>query len=267
MAKKATSESAGASRAPPKRKKYKKNFLKQVIARIDFTPLEGMAPKGPPKSFYEAIKDRFPIPETKEVLARNLRISPEKTEETSEKIREWIYHGKARDKYLALGKAVLAVEYSTYDFFEVLSADFLAAVAALRDAFEDIQVTRLGLRYIDNIEFDEENPTDWSQYLQPNLLAIFNIVPDQKTISRAFQILELNDGETSLRFQFGMPNPDYPAQIRKKVFIMDTDAYCTLMLSHDEITKYLNSFHERINQMFESVITDGLRKKMGVNSA
>jgi uncharacterized protein (TIGR04255 family) len=267
MAKRTTNQTPATSPAAPKRKKYKKNFLKQVIARIDFNPLRDFEPKGPPKSFYEAIKDRFPIPETKKVIAPNLRIGAEKAEVTGEEHREFIYHSKARDKYLALGREVLAVEFSTYDSFEVLSADFLAAVGALDKAFEEVQVTRLGLRYIDNIELYEENPTDWSQYLHPNLLAIFKIVPDQKLISRAFQILEINDGETSLRFQFGMPNPDYPAQIRKKSFIMDTDAFCTLMLNFGEITKYLNEFHDRINQTFESVITDGFRKKMGVNGA
>src|SRR5215831_16960077 len=100
MARRAANQTAGTPPAPPKRKKYKKNFLKQVIARIDFTPIDAIEPKGPPKAFYESIKDRFPIPETKTILAKSLRIGPgaEKTEETSHELREWVYHGKARDK-------------------------------------------------------------------------------------------------------------------------------------------------------------------------
>jgi uncharacterized protein (TIGR04255 family) len=269
MAKKATNQVAAATPELPGRKKYRRNFLKQVIARIDFVPIEDMEPKGPPKSFYKAIKARFPIPEIKTIHAKTLRISTgaEKSEETSLELREWIYHGNARDKYLAVGRAGLAVEYSTYSSFEVLREDFLAAVVALFEAYGGLQVVRLGLRYINNIELNEENPTSWDKYIRPDLLAIFKIAPDQKTISRAFQILEMTDAEVSLRFQYGMPNPDYPAQIRKKVFVMDTDASCTLILGRDEITRYLNQFHDRINLMFESVITNDLRKKMGVRGA
>src|SRR5207302_3519038 len=134
---------------------------KQVIARIDFRPLEKMEPKGPPKSFYSAIKSRFPIPETKEIIAASLQIGPEKATQTSQKRHEWLYYGKARSKYLAVSEGWLAVEYSTYRSFEGLRDDFLAAVDALCGAYEGVQVTRLGLRYIDNIELNEPGPTDW----------------------------------------------------------------------------------------------------------
>jgi uncharacterized protein (TIGR04255 family) len=266
MATKTKKRATAAKAAQPKRKKYKKHFLTQVIARIDFAPVEKLGHKGPPKPFYEAIRSRFPIAETKTLIARSLQIGPgdQKPQEMSQELREWVYHGKVRDKYLSVAQNMLAVEYSTYQTFEILREDFLKGIDALRTTFGDIQATRLGLRYIDNIELNEENPTDWKKYLHPNLLSIFKIATDLKTIARAFQILEINDGETCIRFQFGMPNPDYPAPIRKKTFTMDTDAYCNLLLSRDEVAQYLDRFHSQINRLFESVITDGLREKMGV---
>ncbi len=44
-----------------KRRKYKRDFLVQVIVRIDFdTPLP-IATTGPEKSIYTTVKERFPI--------------------------------------------------------------------------------------------------------------------------------------------------------------------------------------------------------------
>ena len=61
-----------------------------------------------------------------------------------------------------------------------------------------------------------------------------------------------------------MPNPDFPAVIKRKSFTLDYDAYCTQLLDKTDIPAFLDRFHDRINSSFEKVITDGLRKKMGV---
>jgi 16S rRNA (cytosine(1402)-N(4))-methyltransferase len=72
-----------------------------------------------------------------------------------------------------------------------------------------------------------------------------------------------NYGEDSLRFQFGMLNPDYPSPIKKKVFTLDHDMYTNKLLEQSEIPVVLDRFHERISNSFERVITNGLRSKMG----
>ncbi len=95
------------------------------------------------------------------------------------------------------------------------------------------------------------------------LNSIFELAKERKLLSRAFSTLELNYGDISMRFQFGMSNPDYPAQIRKKIYVLDYDVYTNAFLEWRNIPEYLNRFHEKINESFESVITDGLRAKMG----
>ena len=53
-----------------------------------------------------------------------------------------------------------------------------------------------------------------------------------------------------------MHNPDFPAPIKKKIFILDYDAYCSGILTKDEIFKNLPIFHAEIQRLFESSITD-----------
>ena len=244
------------------RKKYKKDFLKKVIVRIDFdTPLP-IAKKGLAPSIYDTVKDRFPITEEKKVIGKELLIGPGDTKERSIETKEWHYYGKNRKKHLTITPGMVFVEYDKYEYYETLKEDFLSVVEALFKSYPKIQAKRLGLRYIDEIEIPNESPTEWDKYLKPELNTIFALADNQETISRAFHVLEFNFGEDLLRFQFGMFNPDYPASIKKKIYTLDYDMYVTKILDKSEIDETLDRFHEKVNHSFEDVITDELREIM-----
>jgi uncharacterized protein (TIGR04255 family) len=245
-----------------KRRKYKKDFLDKVIVRIDFdTPLP-IATTGPAKSIYTTVKERFPITEEKKVIGRELLIGPSVTKERSIETKEWHYYGKNREKHLTVSPKFMFIEYNKYEYYEMLRDDFLSVSNALFDAYPKLQVQRLGLRYIDNIKIPDEKPMEWDKYLKPELNSIFAIADNKNTISRVFHVLEFNYGEDSLRFQFGMFNPDYPAPIKKKIYTLDYDMYVTKILDKSDIEQTLDRFHEKVNQSFEEVITDELRKIM-----
>ncbi|MCK5723742.1 MAG: TIGR04255 family protein, partial [Gammaproteobacteria bacterium] len=140
--------------------------------------------------------------------------------------------------------------------------DFLSVVEALFKSYPKIQVKRLVLRYVDNIDIPNESPTEWDKYLKPELNTIFALAGNRETISRAFHVLEFNYGEDFLRFQFGMFNPDYPAPIKKKIYTLDFDMYVTKILNKTDIEETLDRFHEKVSEFFEEVITDELRKIM-----
>lgn len=245
-----------------KRRKYKKDFLTKVIVRIDFdTPLP-IAADGPAKGIYATVKERFPITEERKVIGKELLIGQNVTKERSIETKEWHYYGKNREKHLTVTPNVMFIEYNKYEYYEMLRDDFLSVSNALFDAYPKLQVKRLGLRYIDNIDIPEGKPMEWDKYLKPELNSIFAIADNKETISRAFHVLEFNYGENSLRFQFGMFNPDYPAPIKKKIYTLDFDMYVTRLLEKTDIEQTLKHFHEKVSYSFEEVITDELRKIM-----
>lgn len=250
---------------------YQKNYLTQVIARIDFGAIPALSSSGPPAAITKVLKKGFPYPEQKKLMMRSIRFGfgEGKTEqEAAEDIYQWFYYSENRDKTVHITGDCMYVEYKKYKSFDTLNSDFLMILDAIYKAFPDLQVTRMGLRYVDNIEMPtEKNPTDWSAYLDPRLLSIFDIADDASTISRAFQILEFNYGTYNMRFQYGMHNADYPAPIRKKVFTLDYDAYCQSLLERQEIADNLVTFHGKIKASFEEVITEGLRRKMRKSNA
>ena len=57
-----------------------------------------------------------------------------------------------------------------------------------------------------------------------------------------------------------MHNPDYPAQIKKKIFILDMDVYFNGILNKSDILDHFPKFHSSIQDLFEDSITDAYRR-------
>lgn len=86
-------------------------------------------------------------------------------------------------------------------------------------------------------------------------------VPDTQPV-RNFHNMEFKYDDFNLRFQFGMHNPDYPAAIRQKIFILDFDAYFQGAFENNQMPAMLDNFHNAIQTLFERSITDNLRERM-----
>jgi uncharacterized protein (TIGR04255 family) len=244
-------------------RKYKRDFLNKVIARIDFDTPAPMTSAGPAKGIYATVKERFPITEERKVIGKEFLIGKDVTKERLIETKEWHYYGTHREKHLSISPAFMLIGYTKYEYYEKLRDDFVSVSNALFNAYPKLQVKRLGLRYINHIAVSEGKPIEWDKYLKSELNSMLAIADAKERISRVFHILEFNYGEELLRFQFGMFNPDYPAPIKKKIYTLDYDMYIAKLLDKTDIVQTLNRFHEKVNNFFEEVITDELRKIMG----
>jgi uncharacterized protein (TIGR04255 family) len=131
--------------------------------------------------------------------------------------------------------------------------------------YPSAQVTRLGVRYINFVALQEANPFDWSGWIDPRLTGSLGFPSDPKRIARSMHVLELEyQDDVRLKYQFGVPNPDYPAPVKQKHFVMDLDASIARILDVAEVKGLLEPMHDYIKQLFEDSIKDSLRAKMGV---
>jgi uncharacterized protein (TIGR04255 family) len=242
--------------------KYSKPFLADVIVRIDYTsPIDDINLTLPKQISNKAL-EFFPIFEPKDIITQDMLISPEVGKVETITQREWNYYGKNREKRLALTSKCCFIDYSKYESFEQLKKEFMNFVKLLFEMYADLQVMRFGLRYINNIKLDEPNLTDWKIYLGEILLSIFDISDSKEIIARVFNNLILKYDDIFLNFRYGMPNPDFPAPISQKMFVMDFDAYYSGPQDYNDLTKNIDTFHERIQKLFESLIKEPLREKM-----
>jgi uncharacterized protein (TIGR04255 family) len=241
---------------------YKRNFLTEVIARIDFvSPLDAVA-KELPKAFSKVALMHFPIDEPKPAFAQELLVSEKEIATRRQEFMEWNFHGRNRDKRLTLTPQAFFVTYKKYEAYENLRTEFVAVVEVFFSCFEQAQPSRLGLRYINQLDVPGENPLDWGRYVNDRLLGLFSYSVQDAEPARIFHNFEAVFRNFNLRFQFGLHNPDYPAPIRRRLFILDYDAYFNGLLEPREISSSLDVYHDAIQALFEQSITDQLREVM-----
>ena len=165
---------------------YKKTFLKNVVARVDFlTPLLGVDATLPlPLS--DLASSEFPILEPRDAYSREVKISAEEVRSTQEHFKEWRFHGKDRTKTLTIAQGCVYVEYTSYRSYEILSEEFDKIIRGINENFPGVKSSRIGLRFVNLIEPNRGSPLDWSAYLAPELLSMFQFPPneDKPALSR-----------------------------------------------------------------------------------
>lgn len=167
---------------------YPRAFLKEVIVRVDFSsPVEALTTTLPAKVGNAALA-RFPVSEPRKTLAEELQLSAEAIQRKRHEATEWNYYGRNREKRLVIASNVVFATYSQYSTYEVLKEDFLSVLSVLFPAFPDVRASRLGLRYINNIDVDGD-PLQWAEYIDVALLGLFSRFNDREHVSRLFSTL------------------------------------------------------------------------------
>lgn len=239
---------------------YRRNFLSEVIARVDLlNPIEGLE-AALPDSLNQSALRTFPVREPRQSIAQELQIGPKQFATKQSEFTEWHFHGRRREKTFAIGPTWIYVSYKQYEKYELLRTDFLEQATAFFREYRNAEPSRLGLRYINQIELSSGDPLDWDPYLNSSMLSIFRVVEGKPRIARTFHNLELAEEDFQVRFQYGMHNPDYPAPIRRKRFVLDLDAYRQGHFEPAELESLLDRFHRRIQEIFEHSITNRLRE-------
>lgn len=243
---------------------YQKSFLKQVIVKVDFASPLVEIQKGVPTKLLNTIIKTFPIIEPAEMLAHELSINGDSVQSKQTMIKQWNYFTKDRSSQLTLSSESIFVLYVSYKSFEETKEQFAVVIDALSKAFQDTKSSRFGLRYINEIDLPLEDPTKWLEYINPQLLSNREFFDENDTLTRLINIAELQYDDINVRFQFGIPNPDYPAPVKRPLFVLDLDA--SVSQAHDltEVLPYMEVAHQRIQTIYERSITNELRGKMDV---
>lgn len=243
---------------------YQKSFLKQVIARIDFASPISELEKTVPTKLVNAIVKNFPIVEPADVLMQEVALEGNSIKHSQTATKHWNYYSKDRGRQLTLAAQNVFVVYTKYNKYEEIRDQFSAVIDVLAKAFPEIKAARFGLRYVNQIDLPIDDATKWNQYVDPRLLSPRDCFGEDDAITRLITVVELKYDDMAVVFQFGMPNPDHPAQIRRPLFVLDLDA--SISQAHDlkDAIGYMDQGHLKIQEIFERSITDELRGKMHV---
>ena len=255
-------DQAPAPQDPFAAKRYQKSFLKQVIVRVDWAVAQSGITTALAPTIKTAALKFFPIPEPKKIRAQMVTVTGAAVAEEQSESMQWLFHGKEREKTLSITAEAMFITYRKYDTFESLREEFFGVMTALVEQYPQSQASRVGLRYINEIELQEGNPLDWAPYIRAPMLCVLDLAEDKGLIARAFHKLELNYGDLFFNFQFGIANPDYPATVKRKHYVLDLDGSYTALQTPAEVQAHIDHAHRTIQRVFEASITDALRAKM-----
>lgn len=243
--------------------KYPHNHLKNVTVRIDFSKNYYSISSEVPAPLQAKIKESFPFMQKKSAMAEQLEvISPTEIKRRHIKENHWFFQAADGGGTLCVAPNFLWIDYKKYSSFTDLKKAFGNVIDGLFEAFPDFTANRFGLRYLNEIDLTEPRLTEWEDYLSADLLGIFALADDKTSISRAFHNLEMNYGDANLTFLYGMHNADYPAPLKQKSFVLDFDASALKVEEKERLTTLLQFMHDKIEGLFEKVITDKLREMM-----
>ena len=243
---------------------YNKNFISQAIIRIDFEqPIEDFR-IDINETINSTILRAFPLKESNdafnEVIKYNALTGAMERERAV--FKQWIYSRNDRTKKIVITKDSIYIEYNEYLNYLDFTTDFINILEVINTRYPNFMTKRLGVRYINHIKLESDiNPLNWDEYINDNLLSSFRLAEENHNITRSIQILELNNSEhdIGIKFQYGMHNPDYPAVIRKKLFLLDFDGYKSGSLTLEELIYTIPLIHDEIELLFEKSISTELR--------
>lgn len=239
---------------------YKKNFLTKVIFKISFE----QAKLSQLKSSIENLKKEFPFAEEErgEEGMFNFDLVTKAFKQVSTSVISWNLFNETRTKKIKINPKFLFIEYSKYKNSTELLED-INRVSTLIKELEIKTISKLNLRYINEIKLVNKNFLDWNNYINDYLLGSLNFVINKnKNIARAMGSIIFKEENSNIIFNYGIWNPNYPNEINEKIFILDFDEYSKFPLDVEtlDLSNIVKEFNKKIEDLFEDSIKSGLRR-------
>lgn len=243
---------------------YKKNYLKQVIFRADFDRIE----LGDFEAFKKELSDNFDKIEKQKGKIGNfeLNIDSGQVVNNFEEVEIWQFIDSKTSNKLELGPTHCLLEYFSYADSKKLLNDINSYCANVLDRHEIKTVTRIGLRYINQIELqDIKKINDWSRYISGDLLKSTDFFKKNgKAPIRILDHIEFKTEEFNTVFKYGIWNDRYPTPITNDAYILDIDCYTRLPidLTDNNLEDVAKKLNEEAENIFNFSITEQLKKEM-----
>ncbi len=249
---------------------YAKNFITQVVLRADFTA--GTVPLVQPDEGVLAVLDGFPVRndlnrQKSEVHVRKTPQGPVRDTRTTSFV-EHNFAVEDKSRRVALCGEYLFMEERRYEGFGDLRDQFMDTLDAIAAQCPRMEISRLGLRFINEIKLPEANAGPglgadfWEKYINPWLLGGLRFAANDGALARHMCSTELNYGTDRATFKYGIFNAEYPKPNRRREFILDVDTYCRSPLMPADVPAKLDDYHKAALAVFEAAITDALRERM-----
>lgn len=247
---------------------YKKNFLTNVILRLDFNNVDALIEdmgQGNFK-FSEDIKTAYPIIVPRKYINASVSISQEAMSQSRNEALFITYkNDQEGKKNITLMPNALVFEYkqSQYQNFNSFFYDIGFIFEKFQENYSLPEFNRLGLRYINEIQLPGGDPLNWEGYLNQNLVCAIKagIIKDVR-ITRSMHQLHLIKEDILIVFNYGLYNKNYPNPVLLPIAVLDYDCYVPTTLVEGDVLNSIKKLNKIAEEMFENSIEQSLRDLM-----
>ncbi len=239
-----------------------RNFLKNVILRVNFLGELKLSQQAV-DSFSRVVSDDFPDLEPRERLSMYMTMDQIQRTTQEKRTKVFFFHNKATNNSISLEPDAIALDIKKYNNYNEFRRLVQKVIQNIETENPSTKVSRVGLRYVNQIILNEGPPFEWTGLIREPLLASVNFIERQNELSRFIGIFELNRSEYLIKFQYGWFNSEYPNPIAKKEFLLDYDCYSKNETDLSSVLNQVDTFHIAIKELFRYSILDNLERMTG----
>jgi len=241
-------------------RKYKNPPVVEVLCEFEFIS-EQPWDLTLPGLIYEKIKDEFPDKQQQPGISVQFRKTERGIEHKVEPAPLRIqFHRKDKSALIQIGPNLLVInQLKPYSTWEEFKAMILKNFQIYKEVANPKRFKKIGLRYINIVDFDKET-VELKDYFRfyPYIPEILQQIPYDTFLNRVEFPYE--DGKERLILMLASIIPSKPNVLISILldigYVMVTPEY----VPFDSISEWLEKAHGKIEQAFESCITDNARK-------
>jgi uncharacterized protein (TIGR04255 family) len=257
---------------------FERSPLSGVICQVQFAPILGINDAAFIASFQEEL--RVDYPNLGRVGGVDLTVGPGGIEAKEAEQGGWLFSAADGAWAAVLAPNSLSLRAEQYTRYEELRERFLHVLDRCIEYFKPATRTRLGLRYINRLAFDDVTTVGaWRRLVKPELLGIVASadVADDAVISHSLGQTRFAQEESQLLARYGyLPSPVVvtdgvmPESPSGPHFLLDFDHFDVRTfpsLELDAIAEQLDGFHEEIHRLFRWSLTEEGAERLGIVDA
>lgn len=254
--------------------KYKNNQIVEMICQVRFPTIlrinnesDELLSKFQDKiksdfNNYKSINENVFNVNMKEMESKIENITPQIMRNS---IKNHMFYSDNEKSKVNLTSNFLSVTFSKYECWSDFQKIFMHVLDSFCEIYNVNNFNRIGIRYVNafskkELNIDEEDM--WNKYLDDTIVGLslkYTVKVYNTTIEIPFE------DNTQMRIIAGLGekgNVNSPNSI--PVFIIDKDTYELGSFIKNEINEKLDNLHKHNSEIFEALIKDELRNKMGV---
>ena len=225
--------------------RYKRNFLKQAVCELRFPTLMELGDPKPPAALVAALRKEYPHLE----LANEVMIGIGGGVPGSNNTH--LFRSAKFTWTVSLKQSALSIETTAYAGFPNMKERILRAVDAASKIIDSDFFTRVGLRYINVIDSEDDPTNGWvnSELVQPLRSSLFSGV--QEYAGRMQLVAE--DGGCLLQHGLRLKQPQRDGQPVAPEYLLDIDSFRN-DVSVANVESALDAMHTQVFDMFDWAI-------------